>query len=54
MISETIKNQKALFIEMVLLSILISHSIRVKAQDDHYWSQQYGALSTLLDVAKTD
>jgi hypothetical protein len=51
MISETIKYQKALFTGIVLLSIFISPAVPILAQDDHYWSQQYGAVSTLLGGA---
>ena len=34
----------------VLLSIF-GNDIHVNAQDDHYWSQQYGAESTLMGGA---
>ena len=36
---------------MILLLAMSGNEIRVEAQDDHYWSQQYGAESTLLGGA---
>jgi hypothetical protein len=36
---------------MILLLNLFGNKILVEAQDDHYWSQQYGAESTLLGGA---
>jgi hypothetical protein len=35
----------------VFLSVLLAYTVPVKSQDDHYWSQQYGAESTLLGGA---
>jgi|WetSurMetagenome_2_1015567.scaffolds.fasta_scaffold81447_1 hypothetical protein len=36
---------------LILLSGLFGSEIQVNGQDDHYWSQQYGAESTLLGGA---
>ncbi len=40
-------------LQSVLISLIIiwGNEIRLEAQDDHYWSQQYGAESTLLGGA---
>jgi hypothetical protein len=35
----------------ILLLILVSVSSGIDAQDDHYWAQQYGAVSTLMGGA---
>jgi hypothetical protein len=35
----------------VFLSALLAYTVPVRSQDDHYWSQQYGAESTLLGGA---
>jgi hypothetical protein len=36
---------------VILLPILFFYYTVAEAQDDHYWSQQYGAVSTLLGGA---
>ena len=36
---------------MILIVSIFGNEFLVKAQDDHYWSQQYGAESTLLGGA---
>jgi hypothetical protein len=43
--------RKAISYCSLLLSIIISEINPASAQDDHYWSQQYGAESTLLGGA---
>lgn len=37
----------------LMLWILLTNSIGTFAQDDHYWAQQYGAISTLMGGAMT-
>lgn len=36
---------------ILLISVLLGFVYQAEAQDDHYWSQQYGALSTLMGGA---
>jgi hypothetical protein len=43
--------RKNIFYCCVFLSLIISEINPVSGQDDHYWSQQYGAESTLLGGA---
>ena len=45
------KYRESLKAVMILLVIMSGNEICVNAQDDHYWSQQYGAESTLLGGA---
>jgi len=42
---------KVLQNSILLFSFLFGSFCRVEAQDDHYWAQQYGALSTLMGGA---
>jgi hypothetical protein len=42
---------KSLYNAILSLLILCFYSSRATAQDDHYWAQQYGAMSTLMGGA---
>ena len=37
--------------DCLVFFVLVSVSSRIYAQDDHYWAQQYGAVSTLMGGA---